>query len=397
MRGVIPEANPFQPGAGVRPPLLAGRGAEQALGDRLLALLESGRRPSQGLLFFGPRGNGKTSLLDDISDSARRRGIRAEDLSVSSFATHEVLVRRLQEKAGGITTRVQNGPFTRDRVPVPSGPLPSDAAELLAGWIGTAPLVVLLDEAHAVPPATGRVFLDAVQSAARRELPFVVLAAGTPDAPRRLRTAGTFAERMFRQVPVGRLHREATLRALTEPAASGGLPFTEGAAAWLAEQSRDYPYFIQLLGRDAWNAAARASAPQVTLESARKGAAEIRPEIERFHAGRFQEAHGRGVHHVLQPLARLVSRSGGRLAWADLDGFLADYAPAKEEAELLQTLTDLGVLWETPPTGWEMGIPSFADFLLSYYDGHAELVARMGSHGTHRASLRAGRIGEHRE
>ena len=379
MDRVSPEANPFQPGAGARPPLLAGRDAEQALGGEMLARLKSGRRPPQGILFFGPRGNGKTSLLDDIAEDARGRGIRAEDLAVSSLETGEALVRRLQEKAGLTATRVQNVQFAGTGVSVQPGPPSSDAAALFTAWIeaSEAPLVILLDEAQAIPAATGRIFLGAVQAATRRDLPFLLLAAGTPDAPRRLREAGTFTERMFRQVPVGRLRREAALGALTMPAVQAGLPLTPDAAAWLAARSRGYPYFIQLLGSAAWEAAARAGAAEVTLESARAGTASMRPEIERFYAARVQEAHARGVHRALRPLAALISQRGGRVGWDDLDGFLAEHAGAMGEAGLLHALGDLGVLWETSPARWEMGIPSFADFLL-----RGQSVARRRSAGT---------------
>ena len=34
-----------------------------------------------------------------------------------------------------------------------------------------------------------------------------------------------------------------------------------------------------------------------------------------------------------------------------------------DENWLLDTLSDLGVLWRSP-AGWEMGIPSFADYIL---------------------------------
>ena len=37
------------------------------------------------------------------------------------------------------------------------------------------------------------------------------------------------------------------------------------------------------------------------------------------------------------------------------------------EAELLDTLADLGFLWQAPPMGWEMGIPTFGDFLLEHH------------------------------
>ena len=62
------------------------------------------------------------------------------------------------------------------------------------------------------------------------------------------------------------------------------------AAALLAEESQDYPYFIQLLGNAAWDAAAAAGAAGIGLDGARRGVAACGLEIERFYAGRYDEA-----------------------------------------------------------------------------------------------------------
>ena len=361
--------NPFQPGAGTSPPVLAGRDAELEFVERLLGALEQGRRPSQGLLFFGPRGNGKTSLLDRVASTAESRGLRAEELAVSAFDSRASLIRRLQEKAGLTGTRFQDVSVAGVGVAVAPGSPSEDATDLLTRWIGSSasPLAILLDEAQTVPTETGRLFFNAVQSAARRQLPFALFAAGTPDAPRRLREAGTFTERMFQQVPVGRLERDATIRALRTPASDAGRPFSEDAVRCLAAESQDYPYFIQLLGSAAWDAADDAEVDGITRASARNGIANARPHIERFYSQRFQEARSQGVHGALAPLAALVSRHGGRLDNVQLDRFLAEAAGEAGEAEVLHTLTDLGVLWETSPAGWEMGIPSFAEFLLAHH------------------------------
>lgn len=237
----------------------------------------------------------------------------------------------------------------------------------MTGWIGDGepPLVILLDEAHTIEPEAGRIFFDAVQEATRRSLPFLLLAAGTPDAPRRLREAGTFTERAFQRVPVGRLVRDETVRAFHEPARDAGLPMTDDAAAFLAAESQDYPYFIQLLDSAAWDAAD----DEIHLEAAHRGAASVRTEIERFFAERFHEARDRAVHRALAPLAALVTERGGRINDAELDGFLAAASGTISEAELLNTFTDLGVLWNVPPAGWELGIPSFAPFVLQHHTG----------------------------
>ncbi len=358
--------NPFQPGAGAFPPVFAGRHAELALAAELLDSLEAGRRPSRGLLFFGPRGNGKTSLLDRIAADARERELRAEDLLVSAFETPAALIRRLREKTGLTGARIRDVRLGGVGIAVEPGSAGEDAAKLLAAWIGAGrrPLVILLDEAHAVRPEAGRLFFDAVQAATRGALPFLLLAAGTPDAPRRIRRAGSYTERALRRLRVGRLERDETIRALVEPTENAGLPLRAEAATLLAEESRDYPYFIQLLGSAAWEAAADDDAGEITVDSARNGIAAARPEIAAFHSERFDEARGRGVHRALAPLAALAAGRGGWLDDDSLDEFLAREADPGGEAELLDTLEDLGVLWETDAAVWEFGIPSFADHIL---------------------------------
>ena len=358
--------NPFQPGAGARPPLLAGRAAELALAGELLASLESGQRPPQGLLLCGPRGNGKTVLLSQIAEEARGRGLRVEELSGGAYRDPEALGRELRERTGLAGTRITGVQAAGIGVSTQPGEPERNATRLFAHWIGqaSAPLVILLDEAHAVEPDAGRLFFDAVQSATRADLPFLLLAAGTPDAPRRLRLAGTFTERALARVPVGRIGRSEAVRALGEPARGAGLPMDSDAAALLARESQGYPYFIQLLGSAAWRAAESASAPGIGIESAQQGIEAARPVIQRFYAERFAEARERSVHRALGPLAALVRQRGGRLNDDDLDEFAAKAPVPVGETVLLDILSDLGVLWEAEPSVWEMGIPSFADHIL---------------------------------
>ena len=354
--------NPFRAGAGVRPPVLAGRDAELSAASNRLDALRAGDPPSRGLLFFGPRGNGKTTLLFRIADDARRLGMRAEDLPAAAFASPRSLVRELQEKAGLTGARLRGAQAAGFGVAAEPGSLSEEVQGLLLAWVERAksPLVVLLDEAHTVEPEAGRVFFNAVQVVGARALGFLLLAAGTPDAPRRLRKAGTFTERAFERIPVGRLERAATERALAEPARDSGLPLRGEAAAFLAAESQDYPYFIQLLGSAAWKAAA--GGHEITVEAARKGASAVRPEIERFYAERFDEACERKVELTLVPLARFFAERGGQIRELDFRRFLRSLPG--DGGGRLDTLTDLGILWRGTAGGWEMGIPSFADYLL---------------------------------
>ena len=370
LAGAVESRNPFRPGAGQMPPYLAGREAELALADTGLRQLAGGTAPAQGILLYGPRGNGKTVLLEHIAARAGDLGLRAERLPPAALHERSVLVEELQELAGLTEARltgVQLGPIgaTAERAAVTG-----NVSRLFAGWVRAAstPLVVLLDEAHTVEPAVGRNFFNAVQNASSAGLPFFLIAAGTPDAPRKIRHAGTFAERVFERLPIGRLDRAAAAQALVKPAEADGRTIAGNALELLVGESQAYPFFIQLLGSAAWEAVTGAGESTISLQAAEQAVTAVRIKVERFYMDRFDEAREREIEEALVPLADLAARRGGRLGEKELKVLLREIA-ARESvpfrpASLLVTLRDLGVVWETASGVWEMGIPSFADYIL---------------------------------
>ena len=362
--------NPFKPGRGVLPPLLAGRDTELGAADRALDRLTEGQSPSADLLFYGPRGNGKTTLLLEIARRARERGLRVEALSRAALAGVEKLVRNLQERTGRLQGQVTGVQFAGvGATGIPAAPT-EDIPKLLISWIDAEParpLVIVVDEVQTLSPEVGEPFFDAVQSAKSGAAPFLVLAAGTPDAPRRLLQSGTYNERGFEFFPAGRLARQDTNVALSEPARNAGRPVEEDALALLAEESQDYPFFIQWLGSAAWKAATGSDSP-IDRSAARQGVAEFAARATQFYERRYREAEARRVRPVLRPLADLLSKHGGTLPDAPLMALLQRFAGEDsipfDDISLMQELSDLGVLWSARPGVWEMGIPSFADYLI---------------------------------
>src|SRR3954454_24159985 len=70
---VDPIRNPYAPGAGQRPPELAGRDAELTAFDVVLERVARGR-PERSLVLTGLRGVGKTVLLGALRSAAVRSG-----------------------------------------------------------------------------------------------------------------------------------------------------------------------------------------------------------------------------------------------------------------------------------------------------------------------------------
>ncbi len=357
MVGAGGNGNPFRPGAGRMPPLLAGRDDEIALAERRLRELAGDVPPSRGLLFYGPRGNGKSVLLERIAERGRSLGLRAEHLPPAALTDREELVRALQERTGLICGSVGRAALTQD------------ATRLFAAWVRAAssPLVVLLDEVHTLQPTVGARFFHATHGAGTESLPFLVVAAGTPEAPARLRQAATFTERDLQRCPVGRLDSASTRAALVEPAAAAGRPLSASALDLLVGVSQRYPYFIQMLGSAAWDSAATAGEAVVTLAAAERGIAAAHDEMGQFYAERFTEAEGRGLRRALLAVAHLFARGAEQVSDMELEAALANAAGSSEVENWIPTragLTDLGVLWEAGDGNWEPGIPSFADYVL---------------------------------
>lgn len=366
------------------PPFLAGRESDLQLAGNRLADLADGTPPAQGLLFFGPRGNGKTVLLERVREDARQRGMRAERLGAGAFRSEERLIRELRRRAGVHGGRLTGVHVASVGVTAEPAAPSEDHVELFAQWIraDSAPLVLLLDEAHALASDAARDFFEAAQIAGSEGLPFALIAAGTPDAPRALRRAGTFTERMLERRRLGRLDRKAAEAAFAKPAEREGRPMDDDALALLVRESQHYPYFVQLLGSAAWAAAGHAGASRIDREAAEQGIAAARGKFQVFYQERFAEARERGVHPALRPLATWMAEGNGRIGDAELDSLLEEGAAARgglnDPGKIHITLQDLGVIWEVSSGVWEMGIPSFAEHILRRTEDNGPFVIGIG-------------------
>lgn len=280
--------NPFRPGAGHMPPVLAGRDDEEREFQRLLqqeTILEN-------MLLTGLRGVGKTVLLEKLKDITIETGRWAwigTDLSEAASLTEENLVLRILTDLSMITSQIVIGEGERTPIGFMSETVLQQSTlnfhaleqvyhatpglvedklknvlEIVWHYIKQTPIkgvVFAYDEAqnlcdHAQKDQYPLSLLLAVfQSIQRKGIPFLLVLTGLPTLFPKLVEARTYSERMFRIVFLKPLAPEDCRAAIERPIQDSKCPIKFNAASVdvIVEQSGGYPYFIQFICREVYD------------------------------------------------------------------------------------------------------------------------------------------------
>ncbi|KQW47475.1 ATPase [Nocardioides sp. Root1257] len=308
-----PIRNPYAPGAGQRPPELAGRDRELQQFEVTLERVAAGR-PERSMVLSGLRGVGKTVLLNALRGQAVRRAwgtgkiearpdqsIRIPVAQAVHAAVREVAHRhrdpdRVDEVAGvlksfALRTSLDDRKGLRWTPPTDvvaakgradSGDLELDLVELftdvatLAGDLGVG-VGLFVDEMQDVATPELAALCGACHEISQQGAPLIVVGAGLPHLPVALAASKSYAERLFRYASVDRLPREMADRAWRVPAAEEDVDFEDDALDELYRLTDGYPYFVQAYGKVTWDAAVgspiraadvRAAAPEAEAELA---------------------------------------------------------------------------------------------------------------------------------
>jgi hypothetical protein len=286
-----PVRNPYAPGAGQRPPELAGRDGELAAFEVLLERVVRGRA-ERSMMLTGLRGVGKTVLLNALRSAAVRAGWGTGKLEARpdqslrrplSAALH-VAVRELgsgrneadQHVLGVLKSFAQKGQAgskLRDRwqpgidapaVPgrADSGDIEIDLVELFGDAAGLAAdagrgIALFIDELQDLGPDDISALCAACHELSQHQLPLILVGAGLPHLPMVLSASKSYSERLFRYSRVDRLDRAAADRALQAPARDEHAEFSADALDRMYALTAGYPYFVQAYGKTVWDLAPR--------------------------------------------------------------------------------------------------------------------------------------------
>ena len=364
--------NPFNPGYGVLPPVLAGRDNLKNEVSRRLTRTGTGEKNPTAIALIGPRGCGKTALLGWITEKAKKKKLPVIRLVKQHFESVDSLAKALAEQAdSNLSSRAYS---IRGRLKDPTGQLGSAELELrreseytpientlfltrLLAETSTKGLALLVDEAHDMPPEVGRVFYDAAQATAQ-DNPIMLVIAGTPDLELVLeRSHATFVERM-NAWDIGRLSWEDTSRALVEPFGKNAT-FDDLAKGVALRESQRYPHFIQHWGSALWDVLARKGITHVGYEEMKEARKTFDQARQRLYNRRLHELDREGM---LVPVAEIAFRIGenGKPSRRDFIAITQKMAYTRDRLEAEEKLLHTGFIWQEGIGNWQYGIPSLA-------------------------------------
>jgi hypothetical protein len=282
-----PRRNPFAPGAGSRPPELAGR--ETVLENVSIALdrIRNGRH-AQSSILIGLRGVGKTVLLNEMRRAAEGEGIvtvpieapegqslpamlvpalrtallkldrgqAAMTLAKRGLGALARFVKAFKLSYGELEASINLGEIGI----ADNGDLESDLIDLIdlagaaAGERGTA-LVLFIDELQYVEERELAALITALHRARQNDRPITVVAAGLPQLAGQMGKAKSYAERLFLFTSIGPLDNEAATSAIVHPIEAEECSIESAAIAKILDVTQGYPYFLQEWGKQCWDAA----------------------------------------------------------------------------------------------------------------------------------------------
>ena len=279
--------NPFNPGAGVSPPELAGRA--EVMQQAITALERTKRgRHAKSLLVLGLRGVGKTVLLNEVVKEARQRDYLTEMIEardnddLRQMLIHSVrrvlltldtgkqvaeAVKRglrvlrsflgsIKVSAGGVDITLGVDPEIGQ---ADSGMLEADVTDLLlatgrAAQAMQKPVALLIDELQYVSKDELAALIRAIHAVNQAGLPLILFGAGLPQLAGQAGDAKSYAERLFEFPRLDRLNEVDACAAIREPVQEEGASIDDEALREIFRKSHGYPYFLQEWGYNAWNA-----------------------------------------------------------------------------------------------------------------------------------------------
>lgn len=382
-----PVRNPFAPGAGSRPPELAGRqliveDARVAIERALLG------KPSRSQMFLGLRGVGKTVLLNTVDTMARDRGhltsiIEAPEnkplgelllprvhqvlrkLSLTDHAKAKVhdAMRALRSFASAF--KLEYGDLAIAVDPevgiADSGDLENDLPELFVR-IGEAARAagkawtLLIDEVQYLSQKDLAALIVSLHKINQSNLPVLFFGAGLPQVAALSGEAKSYAERLFQYPEIGALPEVAAKAAIRQPVNDEGANIDDAALTEIFVKTQGYPYFLQEWGHQSWNLA---QGDTITLQDAKQAEATT---LKRLDGGFFKVRFDRLTPKEREYVIAMAKLGSGPYRSSDIADALGETAQSlgPRRAQIISK----GMIYSPSHGDIAFTVPMFNDYLM---------------------------------
>jgi hypothetical protein len=381
-----PYRNPFAPGAGSRPPELAGR-------DAILetARISCGRavkgRSARSIMLLGLRGTGKTVLLNEIGRNAEQEGLlvsrvespEGESLarliypemrkvmrSLSTVEAAKQLANRglvglrnfasvFKIDIAGVEVGIEPEPGFAD-----TGDIQYDLPDLFVligktakaagrGW------VLLIDEVQYLSETDLSALIVSLHRVSQESLPVLLIGAGLPQIARLAGEAKSYSERLFQYPPVGALDPASAALAIEKPIVDEEATISADALEAIITRTRGYPFFLQEWASVIWN---NAEGPEITLADANHSYTET---LALLDEGFFKVRIDRLTKAEVQFVKAMSGLGDGPYAVADIAQAMK--RTQKSLGPARSNIIAKGMIYSTDHGYLDFSVPLFADFM----------------------------------
>ena len=407
----------FPAGSSGVPTLMVGREAQiRQLSNLADEILGDGKRSLIGMTVYGPRGTGKTALLNAFAESIEGLGrklpkthtmkmtgtvLESDAALIDWLALFSRLEgRQTKSLEAEINLGVPNGSRHRgSECPRTPNSGEGSVESALAAYLSRidGPSFMLIDECHTAAPNTLSRLLNAIQQLGGEESKRVgFVLAGTPDLIDALESSSGstwYLERAGvgeRLAPMPNdLFADACVEAMTCIFDAAGVSIADrdalGSAAAACQGS---PYFLQLLGRASLESASKSN-DMASFRADGPLMMAFREGVQARYLRVWRDVQAKGLGPCARQLGALWRRfeASGELMdaeWIDRaisSGLRHASHPGTEMSRegAARHFRHLGLLWS--PSGdslgpWDLGLPSFFDYVESLYRNPARIALR---------------------
>lgn len=314
MKGI----NPYRPGAGIRPLVLAGRDSEIERSKNSLDQVIGGS-PQRPIAFYGLRGVGKTVLLNEVQNYATEHSVLFEHIEVSENDNFKNVIMQKVRKilyridlvanAGGkllnafkvlkaLSLTFPDGPEVKIDVDAisgvaDSGAFQNDLTDLMEAVGDLAKekrkvICFFIDELQYLKADDFEAIIASSHRISQKGLPIQFVCAGLPQIVAKAADAKSYAERQFEFIPLDRLKPPHDTTAIVGPLKETSIVIDDGVTHAISEITNGYPYFIQEFGKILFEAATDPHFTLVLVESCKSRFFEQLDES--FYKSRWERA-----------------------------------------------------------------------------------------------------------